>query len=386
MTLGEQLQRLGHDVTLTAADLGEMAEVARGIGLHVTDADRELPEEVDAVVSQHASNAVEMTQRYPKAPLVFVTHGIVWDCMLPPQMPGVVSAVVALNDRSRRRAAAAARAGPITRLRQPIDLERFSPRGALRDPPRRVLLMGNYLRGSRRDHLIEICRDLGLECVQIGAHGDRSTPTPEQTMGDVDIVIGYGRSVLEGMASGRAALVYDHSGGDGWVTPETYPALESNGFAGSGTDQVFDVSALRATLAEYRPDMGDANRELARLHHDANRHGVEMSELLKGLAPKSEVPGTPYLELARVLRNQWLSDGRAATLGVEAAVARERFEHMRAMHEHMRAMHEYVEREFAAFRATRRYRATAALARPLDRLRGLLRSTHRPGPQDGSGP
>ena len=42
-------------------------------------------------------------------------------------------------------------------------------------------------------------------------------------MADADIVVGYGRSVLEAMAMGRAAYVWDHAGGDGWVTPETYP-------------------------------------------------------------------------------------------------------------------------------------------------------------------
>jgi hypothetical protein len=186
----------------------------------------------------------------------------------------------------------------------------------------------------------------------------------------VDIVIGYGRSVLEGMASGRAALVYDHSGGDGWVTPETYPALEANGFAGTGTERVLDAATLRRTLAAYRPDMGDANRELARLNHDANRHAVEMSELLKGLAPRDDGSGPVHLELARVLRNQWQSDGRAASLAVEAASVRERLEHTERELEDLRGRYESVVRQFAAFRATRRYRAAVAMARPLDRLRG----------------
>ena len=32
------------------------------------------------------------------------------------------------------------------------------------------------------------------------------------------------------------AYVWDTRGGDGWVTPETYPALEADGFTGAATD------------------------------------------------------------------------------------------------------------------------------------------------------
>lgn len=245
VTLAEQLGRLGHDVTVHATECGEMAELARSSGVRVVSAERDLPDEVDALISQHAASALLLAERYPGVPLAFVSHGVVWDCTLPPQVDGVVSRVVALNDRTARRVAAAAHTREVTRLRQPIDLERFYPRGPLRQRPRRVLLLGNYLRGGRRDRCVEAFESLGIECLQIGSHGRLATPTPEQAMGDVDIVVGYGRSVLEGMASGRAAFVYDHSGGDGWVTAESYRMLEANGFAGSASDVALDPIALR---------------------------------------------------------------------------------------------------------------------------------------------
>ena len=91
-----------------------------------------------------------------------------------------------------------------------------------------------------------------------------SHPRPELEIADADIVVGYGRSALEGMAAGKAVYVYDHGGGDGWVTAESYPALEANGFAGSATDDVIDKERLRADLLAYDADMGLVNRELAR--------------------------------------------------------------------------------------------------------------------------
>jgi len=42
-------------------------------------------------------------------------------------------------------------------------------------------------------------------------------------MDDVDIVVGYGRSIVEAMARGKAVHVFDHAGADGWLTPGCSP-------------------------------------------------------------------------------------------------------------------------------------------------------------------
>ena len=67
-------------------------------------------------------------------------------------------------------------------------------------------------------------------------------------MGDADIVIGKARVIVEAMASGRAAYVYDHNGGDGWVTPERYELLEADNFGGQAEPVAADRARLRADL------------------------------------------------------------------------------------------------------------------------------------------
>ena len=43
-------------------------------------------------------------------------------------------------------------------------------------------------------------------------------------MDDVDIVVGYGRSIVEAMVTGgKAVHVFDHAGADGWLTPGCSP-------------------------------------------------------------------------------------------------------------------------------------------------------------------
>jgi hypothetical protein len=90
-------------------------------------------------------------------------------------------------------------------------------------------------------------------------------------------VIGKARVIVEAMACGRAAYVYDHNGGDGWITRETYERHAADNFAGQSTLEVVDASRLRRDLGEYRPEMGPANRDLAVLHHSAARRGTRTS-------------------------------------------------------------------------------------------------------------
>ena len=373
LTVAEQLERLGHGVTIHAQELGEMGDEARARGLRVTADEAELPVDCQAILVQDAVTSHLLAARHPGAPQVFVSHGLGFDLMLPPQLPGLVSTVVAMNERVRRRAAAAAAGHLVVRLRQPVDLDRFSPRAPIRSSPRRVLLLGNYLRGPRRDALLGVCAELGLECRQIGAHGERSHAHPEIELADADVVIGYGRSILEGMASGRAVYVYDHSGGDGWVTAESYPELEANGFAGTATDAAIDRERLRRDLCAYTPDMGLVNRELARTHHDAVRHTADLVQLFGDAAPPTPTDADALVEIARLRRLQWQVEGGAALLRTENELLRERVEALDHERERWLAEALLLGGTLDALKRTRRYRASVALAAPLD---GVRRAAH----------
>ena len=67
--------------------------------------------------------------------------------------------------------------------------------------------------------------------VQVGSH-TTPDPAPEDDIAAADIVVGKGRAVLDAMSCGRPAYVYDVYGADGWVTAETYDAIEADAIAG----------------------------------------------------------------------------------------------------------------------------------------------------------
>ena len=144
-----------------------------------------------------------------------------------------------------------------------------------------------------------------------------------------DIVFGKARVIVEAMAAGRAAYVFDHNGGDGWVTPERYELLEADNFGGQAEAVATDLRRLRTDLAAYNPEMGPANRDLAVANHSASRHAHDLVSLFARLAPSAERIDAPLRELSRLTRLQWVNEGRVLELSAQVVQLRDEVERLR---------------------------------------------------------
>jgi len=416
-TVAQELMRLGHQASIFTPHGGTMAELARDQGIPVLGRE-ELPCGCDAVLAQDAATCHELAARYPEAVRVLVAHSRDHVLHEVPQLPEVCHGVVVLNDRVRRWVQARAWHPQLTRLRQPIMLSQYHNLEPPRPRPRRVLVTTNYVSGPRGQLIQEACREAGYEVSWIGTT-TRPSAYPERALAEADIVIGLGRSVLEAMAAGRATYVYGVLGGDGWVTPQSYPQLEADGFAGLGDIRPVTVARLASELRQWRPDMGEANRDLASAHHSARTHAVELVSLVRRLGEqRSPSPAgdsvaatapSPADELARLLRLEWQMYERAMRAALEAKDLRSDRDRHRAsaetavarvalldrelrranarvatLDEQLRqADARIVELEAAAARAdeqllavlaTRRYRLALRVAAPLEMLRARLRA------------
>ncbi len=369
LTVAEQLDRLGHEATLFARELGAGADLARSRGFHVVDEIR-LPDDCHAVLVQDAGVSLDLAGRYPEAPQVFVAHSESLDLQLPPQLEGLVSTVVALNDRVAERLRALAVPAPVARLRQPIDTERFVPGAPLPERPRRALLLSNNAVADRLAMLETACAAAGLELIRVGGEAGK-TSDPRSRLVEADIVIGYGRSILEAMACGRTAYVYDRNGADGWVTAGSYAEIEASGFAGRSGRTIADSRTLAADLARFDPAMGPVNHDLVIAHHRANVHAQELVELLESGREKAPVSHGALEEMARLVRMEWRARVDAqALVGEQARLNAERHRLERRVEE---VREETAARTAAAFQETLSWRLTRPVRR-LGRLLARLRS------------
>jgi hypothetical protein len=372
LTVAEHLQRLGHDVVVYAAERGRGFEVAAERGI-ATAQPGEMPGEFDAALVQDAAISYEVAEHSPEAPQLFVAHSEMIDLQSPPQIGEWVGTVVVMNDRVEARMRAYAARRPLVRLRQPIDTDRFVPRTPLPERPRRALLLSNTPHRDRVQMLEAAAAAAGIELVRLGGR-DGQTTDPREALHGADVVIGYGRSVLEGMACGRAAYVYDWKGGDGWVTRESYPRIEADGFGGRSGEETIDAERLRADLESYDAAMGPVNYDLVTAHHRANVHAQELVGLLEGMGAPTPTPA-PLGEMARLVRLEWRAHVETLRLSSENADLRgqlaEAHDQLSEAHAAARREAEKGEQIARGYEATLSWRLTAPLRAAGERLRRL---------------
>jgi hypothetical protein len=329
-------------------------------GLRVVSTERGLPLAPDVIYAQDAYAALLLADIYPLTPQVFALHDDRDELWLPPQLPAVIARVVVFDDRGGERARAASLVHEIVRLRRPVDIDRFSLLAPLRDRPRAAVLHLEHLSDYRRGVVERACADAGIEAGS-----------------DADFVVGRGLQILEAMASGRAAYVYGEDGGDGWVTLERYELLEADGFSGRAEASATDFERLRRDLDAYDPAMGPSNRELA-LAHSARDHAQELLRIFDSLAPRRDPVDAPLRELARLVRVEAATAGRADAAAAEAyeakARARELERELAEAYERDERLTDRVAGLEQALRETkeREEAATAAAAQKQGGVRGLL--------------
>lgn len=301
LTVADQFQRMGHDVWLHAERFGETSDLADRLGLRVARSVRDLPADPDVILAQTATQAFALADAYPSVPQAFIAHSDIFDDTLPPQLPGITGVVVTLYDRVEERVDALAVTTETLRLTQPVDVDRFKPARPLPDRPRAAIALGNWLHGERFTILQRACARAGIELRHVGTQDPGGTRSAEQVLNDADIVFGKARVIVEALACGRAAYVYDHNGADGWVTPQTYARLVADNFGGQAGPPV-DEDSLVEDLARYDPALGIAGRDLAVANHAATRHAAALMDALRRLTPRAEPVGGPLVELSRLVR------------------------------------------------------------------------------------
>ena len=323
LTIARELERLGHRVVIVADELGPMADHAERGGLRVARSASDVPAAPDAVLANDAISAAAAAERHPGARIVQTVHSDLHDHQLPALLDGVVDAVVVPSGRIEQRVRALPLRVPIVRLTQPIDTQRFAPQGPLRERPRRALVLSHYLTGPRLHALTDAWEARGIECVHVGEPAQASLDVVPALAG-ADIVVGKARAALEGMSCARAVYVYDVYGGDGWVTPEAYEAMEADNFAGFATGRPKTAADVAADLDDYRPEMGWVNRELVVAHHSARRHAAALVELVRELAAPAVRPVEVLAEVSRLTRLGWHAERRTMLAQAETAELRSR--------------------------------------------------------------
>ncbi len=383
MTVADQLQRTGHDVWVYAGEDGDsLSDRLRNAGIRVALGSNALPNDVDVFLVQDTPSSLELLESHPEVPQIYMWHSDVFDVQMPPQLPNVVRLIVTLYDEAFTRINAMAVKPPVIRLMQPIDLERFKPRSPLAKTPARAVAIGNYLAGERREILREACKQASIELTLYGSRESNRADRPEDTINNADIVFGKARVVMEAMACGRAAYVYDSFGTDGWVTPENIEKLVAKGITGSSTNHVAAVDTLVADLADYDRSMGEVNRDLAVANFSSGIHVAGLITAIERVLGEDLSPpaNDGAFELSRLVRSSWRHEMTAFDLGARLQEVGSELHLLRHKHDLLTVERDQLSRQLeeqanaeaklAVIVGSRRWKLLNRLVAPLDVMRG----------------
>lgn len=261
-TMVRELERRGHEVWVYSPQGGYYAKKMRTVS-HL------LIPTPDVIVAQHTPCAYDLKAAFPDAPFIFSAHGTLPDVEQPPLRIDV-DLYTAINtlvvDHLVHLGIPADR---IEILRDFVDTDRFRPMTSLRTETPRVLFISNYKKWRNHRVLSAACTALGYPLRCVGAPYGRSRDMVAD-INDADIVVSWGRGILEGMSCGRAVISYDKMYGDGYLTHDEYFASREHNFGYEYASRyAFDVTLMQQHLQQYQPEDGTVNRSLIERYHSA---------------------------------------------------------------------------------------------------------------------
>lgn len=315
-TISDALQRDGHDIWNWSPKLGSGTDMLDESGIRWTDRMEDLPEQIDVFFAHDAPSSYAMLEQRPDVPQIFFWHGSYFDFNVNPQITGACARMVSLWPSCFRRIRALAEQPPTLDLHQPVDLTRFRIQRPINERAKTAIALSNYLHGDKLRTVERACELAGIEFRLVGADGEGVSMRPQDSINEADIIFGKGRVIVEAMACGRAAYIFDVFGCDGWVTGDNYESLAENNFSGVSTETDPTPEELAADLAKYDRGMGETNVALANAHHHAHHHAGELVKACEEvLLERSTPPVRPdAYELQRLVRVAWRHESEAFNL------------------------------------------------------------------------
>lgn len=261
LTIYQELVKRGHQV-IVYSPLGGKLESQMNVVKNITG----LPAP-DIILGQHISCANELHAAFPNTPFLFYSHSIWLEPEQPPDF--VANGYLAINEAVRDNLISkGVPKSKISIVRDSVDTVRFSPTQPLHKKLEQVLFISNYKKWTNFKMLDAACKKLGVNLICCGSPYGRSYKI-EEAINAADLVVSWGRGILEGMSCGRAVVSFEKLMGDGYITPAGYFKSRRDNFCGFISKRTFATAEdLAEELSKYNSNCIKINRNLIFKHHN----------------------------------------------------------------------------------------------------------------------
>lgn len=235
-TLATALKKMGHRVNCFSPELGVFSSKLEKQDIKCFDQissnkiksftyilDENNIDNYDVIISSHHEIVDYLRNAFPKTPIISVIHGIIHlinnDIKAPehPALTAGVNQFIAVSEEVQNKLKRDYNLESDV-IRNFIDLDEFSTSRSIAEKPERIFINTNY--NSKEDEEIRVIKEAADHYgAHVSAVGMNFTPSMSvrKAIEDADIVVGMGRSVLEGLSMGRIGIVHGRWGTAGVI-------------------------------------------------------------------------------------------------------------------------------------------------------------------------
>lgn len=254
-TLAAELKKQGHKVECFSPELGIIAEDLRSKDIKSYDNIstsgvepfsfilKEKPFlNYDVIIANHFNIVEFLRSQFPKTPIISTIHGIVHfmkntqtgEEAMAPEHPALTSGVnqfISVSEEVQEKLKKEYGLDSVL-IRNFIDVEKFKPRRKYRKP-KEILFSSNY--NTADDEEVKVLREVAkhYKCrLAVVGMNFNQVEDPVPHIKSADIVIGMGRTVLEGISAGKLGIVHGRWGTGGVVSESNFEELRKCNFSG----------------------------------------------------------------------------------------------------------------------------------------------------------
>ena len=239
----------------------------------------------DVLLIHHSTVAKWAINAWPLARRVFYHHG---HPLTPDHCPRhwTWDAILSINHQCTEQMRRERITGSIEMLRDAVDRSIYTcvtppqPRSATHAP--RVLFVSNYKRWRNYQRLEAACKKMSWPLTAVGSHYGRARDAVAMAsrMNEADLIVSWGRGILEGAACGRPVISYDQELGDGYLTIPRFLDSRERNFSGYECRYPMGMPELCEALEQYDPADGARLASLIAQEHDIHSAAVRCLDIL----------------------------------------------------------------------------------------------------------
>lgn len=284
-TLAVQLKKMGHNVSCFAPELGIIAEELEKQGIkcfkeisssRIKQFSPYLEEGVDhdydVIISNHYHVVEYLRSQFPTKPIISTIHGIIheMDGEWAPEHPSLSAGVaqfVSVSEEVQEKLRNDYGIDSII-IRNFFDTEKL---GNIKEPngtPKMFLVNTNYQGKDDKAIVLvkEVAKHFGAKVAAIGINFIQQFDLTK-AIEDADVVFGMGRSVLEGAAAGRLAIVHGRWGTGGVINENNIDEIRRYNFSGRNSGGRLATKEELIEMIETPYDMRWLKNYMAQNHN-----------------------------------------------------------------------------------------------------------------------